>query len=144
MATRLRAGGSKVRIQAGTRDISLLRSVQPGFGAHPASYLIGIRVLSPQVKRPGSIEVHLPPSSTEVKNECSYASIPPLCLLGVEVDKLTFLKTQTSLPPLQDKIYSEKEERKNNFCRKVQNLVHDNIIWLYTCYADKCTQYYNS
>jgi hypothetical protein len=46
IATRLRASQSGFRILAGTRDFSLLQTVQTGFGALPTSYSMDIRVLS--------------------------------------------------------------------------------------------------
>ena len=44
--TRLWAGWSWVRIPAGTRDLSLLQSIQTGSGSHPVSYWMGTGVLS--------------------------------------------------------------------------------------------------
>jgi hypothetical protein len=41
IVTRVRAGRSGVRIPAGTRDFSLLRNVQTGFGAHSPFYSMG-------------------------------------------------------------------------------------------------------
>jgi hypothetical protein len=38
--------------------------------------------VSPGVRRPGR-EADSPPSSSEVKNEWSYISTPPICLLGM-------------------------------------------------------------
>jgi hypothetical protein len=48
--------------------------VRTGPGAHPASCTGSF----PGAKRPGSGADHPPPSSAEVENEYSYASIPPL------------------------------------------------------------------
>jgi hypothetical protein len=45
-ATRLGAGRSRVRSQTGERYISLLHNVQPGAGAHSASYVIHTGVLT--------------------------------------------------------------------------------------------------
>ena len=41
------------------------------------------------VKRPGREADHSPPSSAEVKNEWSYASILPVCLRGLYRDDFT-------------------------------------------------------
>jgi hypothetical protein len=50
-----------IRLPVGAKDISLLHSVQTGFGAHPASYAV-----STKVKRGGANQS--PQSSAEVKN----------------------------------------------------------------------------
>jgi hypothetical protein len=46
--------GSRVRFPAGAGNFSLYHRVQNGSGAHPASYLIGIRGSFPGVKTPGA------------------------------------------------------------------------------------------
>jgi hypothetical protein len=56
--------------------------VQTGPGAYPASYTMGAGSF-PGVKRPGRGADHPPPTSTEVKNEYSYTSTPPLGLRGL-------------------------------------------------------------
>jgi hypothetical protein len=43
----------------------------------------------PLVKRPGREFDHSPPSSVEVKNEWSYTSTPPICLIYVDRDSFT-------------------------------------------------------
>jgi hypothetical protein len=48
--------------------------------AHPITHSMGTGVLPRGIKRPGREVDHLPSSSTEVKNEWSYASTPPLRL----------------------------------------------------------------
>jgi hypothetical protein len=68
IATTLRAGRYVFQILVGVRDLTLLRNVRTGPGAHPASYSKGNGVLSPGVKRPGREVNHSPPCSTEVKN----------------------------------------------------------------------------
>jgi hypothetical protein len=50
--------------------------VQPGSGAHPASYPAATEGSFPGVKRLGREANHSPPSSTEIKNAWSYTSIP--------------------------------------------------------------------
>lgn len=53
---------------------------------HPASSLISTHGYSLGVKRPGH----------EVKNEGRYASVSPVCLSGVYMDKVTFLQLNPS------------------------------------------------
>jgi hypothetical protein len=50
---------------------------------YPASYPMGTRGSSLEVKRPGLEADHSPPSSAEVKNVWSCTSTPPICLHGV-------------------------------------------------------------
>jgi hypothetical protein len=59
--------GSRVRFPAGARNFSLNHRVQNGSGVHPASYPVGTRGSSPEVKRPGREADHSPPSNAEVK-----------------------------------------------------------------------------
>ena len=40
IATRLRAGGSGIRIPVGARESSVLQNVQTDSGVHPTSYLV--------------------------------------------------------------------------------------------------------
>ena len=51
--------------------------------------LIGHRCFSPGVKRQGLEIRHTPPSNAKVKNEWNCASVPPVCLHGVDRDQLT-------------------------------------------------------
>lgn len=46
IATRLQAGGFKVRIPIGTRHTSVSQNVQTGSGTHPPSYSMGTRIPS--------------------------------------------------------------------------------------------------
>jgi hypothetical protein len=64
------------------QGFSLLRSVQAGSGALPASYPIGTGGLSLGVKRQERESDHSPPSSAEVKNG---RAIPPpaTCIHGI-------------------------------------------------------------
>jgi hypothetical protein len=64
-----------VRFLAGSRDFSLLHSVQTASGAHPASYPMGTEAGYSVVKRPRREADHSPPSIAEVKNA---EAIPPL------------------------------------------------------------------
>jgi hypothetical protein len=62
----------------------LLQKLQSGSAGHKVPYSMGIRVLSPGVKRPRREVNYSPPSSAEVENEPSYTSIPlPPCFHGV-------------------------------------------------------------
>jgi hypothetical protein len=42
------------------------------------------------VRRPGCEADHSPPSNTEIENEWSCTSTPPVCLHGVDRDSFTF------------------------------------------------------
>jgi hypothetical protein len=65
------------------QNVSLLRSVQTGSGAHTASYPMGTGgALSSGVKRPGHEADHSLPSNVEVKNGGAIPPLPP-CLHGV-------------------------------------------------------------
>jgi hypothetical protein len=75
--------GSRVRFPAGAGNFSLLRRVQTGSGAHPASYPICTGVLSLRVMRPGCEADHSHPTSGEVKNAWSYTSTLNMFLHGV-------------------------------------------------------------
>jgi len=55
----------RLRFPEGSRDYSLIQSVQTGVGTDPACCLMGIR----GVKRPAREAAHPPLSSAEVKNE---------------------------------------------------------------------------
>jgi hypothetical protein len=57
--------------------------------AHIASYSSTERLLSPGVKRLKREADHLPPSSSEVKNEWSFISTRPYATHGVHREKLT-------------------------------------------------------
>jgi len=49
----------------------------------------GYQVSFQGVKRPGLEFAHSPPHSAEVKNEWSYASVPLICLRGMDTYKFT-------------------------------------------------------
>jgi hypothetical protein len=56
----------------------------------PPSFVLNeYRLYFQEVKRPGLEPNHSPPSSTEVKNECSHTPIPPVYLTGVDRDNFT-------------------------------------------------------
>jgi hypothetical protein len=57
--------GIRISVEAG--NFSLHYRFQTVFGAHPDSYPIGTRALSPEVKRPVREADYSPPSTAEVK-----------------------------------------------------------------------------
>jgi hypothetical protein len=59
------------------QQFSLLNVIQTGFGNHPASYPMGTRVLSQEVKRPRRESDHSPPTNAEVKETWVYTPTPP-------------------------------------------------------------------
>jgi hypothetical protein len=63
-------------LQQQPRDVLFSRIVQTGSGTHPVSCLVGTVVLSLEVKWAGCEADHSPPSSTEVKSECSILILP--------------------------------------------------------------------
>jgi len=72
-----RAGRSGFRIPSWANDFSSPKR---------SDCLCGLGFVSWPVRKAD----HSPPSSTEVKNEWSYAPTPPLCLSGVDEGKFTF------------------------------------------------------
>jgi len=54
--------------------LSFHHRVQKGYGAHPASYLMGTGVLIPAVKQPEREADHSPTSSANVRNSWGYTS----------------------------------------------------------------------
>jgi hypothetical protein len=77
-------------ISVGARHFSLLKKVQTGFWAHPASYAVGTGVRSQEVNGPICGFYHSPPSNAEFKNEWSYTSTPAICLHVVDGDVTFF------------------------------------------------------
>jgi hypothetical protein len=69
--------GLIVRFPEEARDFFLFQMVRTRNGTHPASYSMGTRNSFPTVKRSVCKAGHLPPG-TEVNNEWSYTSSPPL------------------------------------------------------------------
>jgi hypothetical protein len=59
--------GSRVRFPAEAGNFSLHHRFQNGSEAHPASYPMGTKAPSLEVKRPGHEADHSPPSIVEVK-----------------------------------------------------------------------------
>jgi hypothetical protein len=75
-------------MRIGATGVTLLRTIQPCSGVF---LLNGRRTYFPGLKPPGLDVDHSPPSSSEVKNEWSYASTPHIFLQGVNRDlKLYF------------------------------------------------------
>ena len=60
----------------------------PNMGAHPASYSVGTGGSFPEGKTTKAWSWPLTPSSTEVKNEWSRTSTPPICFHGVRMSQL--------------------------------------------------------
>jgi hypothetical protein len=71
---RATAWKDEVRFRAGTRDFSLLHSVQTASEVYPASYPKATGALSPKLKKPGRESDHSPPSNVEVNNG---GALPP-------------------------------------------------------------------
>lgn len=59
-------------------------------GAHSGFYSVGIGSSVSALKWPGRETHHSFPSSAAVKNDCSYFSNPPACLLGEHRDDFLF------------------------------------------------------
>jgi len=72
---------------------------------------MGNRGSYPEVKWLGHEATHLPATSDEVKNECSYTSTPPTCLHGVYTDNLTSPANNTHLH-LHSTVHSVKPKEK--------------------------------
>jgi hypothetical protein len=80
----LRAGQSGVRFPARGRGFNVLRKSQTGREDHPASCSMDTGdFFLPRVKRPGREVNHSRLSSTDVMNEWSCTSTPPIYLHGV-------------------------------------------------------------
>jgi hypothetical protein len=62
---------------------SLRLRVQTVSRGHPASYSMGIGVLTPVIKRSECEADHSPPSNVEVKNAWNYASTLPISPHGM-------------------------------------------------------------
>jgi hypothetical protein len=65
-----------VRFMSGARNVSLLHSVQTGFGTDPASYPMGTGALCPGLNWPESEAVHSLPSRAEVKSGAAILQFP--------------------------------------------------------------------
>ena len=72
-------------------DVSLVQNVQTSSLAHPAWYSMANRVFSPEVTQPGKEVNHLPPTTAEVNNECSYTCTHPLSNHSVDMENFAFL-----------------------------------------------------
>jgi hypothetical protein len=87
IAPQVRAARSGVLIQAGTRDFSLLQTVQTSSGANSASSSMHTGVLSLWCSRQGMIWTSL--SSAEFKNEYTHTCSPPVGFHGFDRDNFT-------------------------------------------------------
>ena len=91
-------GKKKERITVGARYLSLFQ-----IGAHPASYSLGTWGKPTGIKfNPSHI------SSTEVKNDWSYTSTPPICLCGLDRD--TFYAVVHSVVSCLDNISTDRPD----------------------------------
>jgi hypothetical protein len=86
----LRSGWCGVRILVVTRGFSLLKCPDWCRGP-PSIQFTGCQGYFPFLKWLGYEVNHTPPSVAEVKNEWSYTSTLPICLLGVHWGKLYLL-----------------------------------------------------
>jgi len=92
VATKLWAGRSGFRIPLGARDNSLLQKSRSDIW--PTKYPISrVHRYFQGLKRPECHVGQSRPCSSEVKNEWSYTSVPPVCLHDVDRDNLTFTFT---------------------------------------------------
>jgi hypothetical protein len=74
--------GLRVRFQAGAVKFSLHYRVQNGSGAHPASYPMGTRALSLEVKRPGRETDHSSPSSGDQRISGAIPALPQYAFIA--------------------------------------------------------------
>jgi hypothetical protein len=72
----------------------------------PSVLFSGYRGSFPWVKRLGDAINHSDPPSTEVKNEWSCTSSPPICLRGVKRENLTILLNEGQLGHTLDTKYA--------------------------------------
>jgi hypothetical protein len=75
VATRLRAGRPGVRVRAGSKDLTLLRTSRPSPGPTQAPVQWGPRTVYPGLKRSERKAAHSPFCSAEVRMS---AAVPPL------------------------------------------------------------------
>jgi len=71
-----------VHILETTKDFYLLQNVLTGYGSPPSLPFNGYQGSSLGVKQTGHEVGPSPPSSAEVKNECSYTSTPPYIFMA--------------------------------------------------------------
>ena len=89
--------GVRIESPQGKGIFSLLQNFQTVSGAHPASYSMGICVLSRGVKRLGFEVDHSHPSSAGVKTGWSYTSTPNHKLSWCHQDQPCTLQTASIL-----------------------------------------------
>jgi hypothetical protein len=70
----------------GLEYLPYLLNVQTGSGTYPASYSMGIGVLSLRAQRAGNKADHSHPPCPEVENKWGYNSNVLVCLYGVNED----------------------------------------------------------
>jgi hypothetical protein len=84
ITTGLRDGGPRGRDSSHSRvkNFLFINVVKTGFGAHPASYPVGIAGSFPGVKRPVREAGHSNPTSPKVKKIWVYSSTPPYVFMA--------------------------------------------------------------
>lgn len=87
---KLRTGQSKIRIPKMARNSPVLQNSQTISGPHPISYSISTGVLSPRPQRTGRKAECSPPSCSEIENEWSHTSNPPIQLHDVAGTTLAY------------------------------------------------------
>jgi hypothetical protein len=92
--TRLRAGRPGLDSLPGQECLLIATASRPVLGPTQPYIQWVPGTLSPGVKRPGREDDHLPPSSAEVKNTCSYTSTCPCVFMAWYLK----LRTGTILP----------------------------------------------
>jgi hypothetical protein len=90
IACRLWAGRHGVRVLVGARYFSLLVNVHTVSGAPQPAVQCVPGVVLREIKRPRREVNHLPPSSSEYKEDWSYTSTAPVCLQGVDRENFAF------------------------------------------------------
>jgi hypothetical protein len=107
-------------------DFSLRYDVQTGSAAHTASYPMCTGVIFSGIKRPGSDANHSSPSSAEVKNSCSYTSIPPYtCMARCFLKHSRQLTLPLSILRFWDVIRSKQAQVRNIVFHILLNTKHE-------------------
>jgi hypothetical protein len=81
------------------------------FSSHPTSFSMGTTVFFSGVNWPGREVNHSSLPSADVKNEWSFTSTPPTCLLGVDRENFKFLVTDSPRRNVRGENWEEKRER---------------------------------
>jgi hypothetical protein len=93
IVTKLQSGRSSARIRAAARNISLLENVQADCGAHPASYPMPTRALSPECSGRGVILTTHPNLATRLRTSRDlYLSV---CMTSCHTQRQIFILNLT-------------------------------------------------